>query len=604
VTLRRLSAKSREHVRVLAVCQGGIQLAILGMLTGLEPDAARKLAVELIEVGLGEAMDYGHLRLNPGLPPYLLGELTADEAESLRARWAEAMAELTGNLYQEQFKDARLAAQLTLLELPNLLEMLSWTQGRWMPERVVVLAASVEKLMTNLGRPVALARATKVREQAAQTLGDWSHARYIAEDASIARLIGCDDLTAACAATRELLEKSLAAGEAAYPEAAYDIAETHWLLGRVLNALGATEDALAPLAEARRRFQNLVNAGDKGAERMASVALVETGKCLFNLGRLEAAANAFEQAHEVDQRESRSRDVAAGKLELGTVRLHQKRYREALELYAESREAFENLGEPRQVAAVWHQIGMAHQEEGHFELAELAYRQALRTSVRENDFGGQADALNQLGIVYGRMGRLEEGVTFTKHAAEIYQRLGYRAHEGRFRSNLAGGLIRLYRYDEARRELQQSIECGQPYGHAAQPWKSWGLLEVLEHTTGHFEAAQAARQQAIETYLAYRRADGVSQSPCTRLFTMVAQATRQNTEGETREVLDQLAANPDAQPFFKALIARLQLILAGDRNPALADNPELVFVDAAELQLLLEALGQDHPKGGRSRGRV
>jgi hypothetical protein len=27
-------------------------------------------------------------------------------------------------------------------------------------------------------------------------------------------------------------------------------------------------------------------------------------------------------------------------------------------------------------------------------------------------------------------------------------------------------------------------------------------------------------------------------------------------------------------------------------------------VDAAELQLLLEALGQDHPKGGRSRGRV
>ena len=75
LSLRRLSQESREHVRVLAVCQGGVHLAILGMLTGLEPDAARQLAIELIEVGLGEDMGYGHLRLDPGLPPYLLGEL-------------------------------------------------------------------------------------------------------------------------------------------------------------------------------------------------------------------------------------------------------------------------------------------------------------------------------------------------------------------------------------------------------------------------------------------------------------------------------------------------------------------------------------------------
>ena len=151
------------------------------MLTGLEPDAARQLAIELIEVGLGEDMGYGHLRLDPGLPPYLLGELTADEADGLRSRWAEAMAGLTGYLYQERSRTPGSPRQLTLLELPNLLAMLDWLQARWPPERVVGLAQNVERLVAELGRPQALARATRVREQAAQKLGDWSHARFLAE---------------------------------------------------------------------------------------------------------------------------------------------------------------------------------------------------------------------------------------------------------------------------------------------------------------------------------------------------------------------------------------------------------------------------------------
>ena len=84
------------------------------------------------------------------------------------------------------------------------------------------------------------------------------------------------------------------------------------------------------------------------------------------------------------------RGAAVAKFQLGTVRLLQKRYKEALEIYAEARDAFEALGEPRQVATVWHQIGMVHQEAGQFEPAEQAYRQSLAIKVRENDLAGQA----------------------------------------------------------------------------------------------------------------------------------------------------------------------------------------------------------------------
>jgi len=606
LSLRRLSAESREHVRVLAVCQGGVNLWVLKVLTGLEPDAVRKLAAELFKVGLGGDMGYGHLRLDPGLSPYLLGELADDEADTLRSRWAEAMAQLTGYLYEEQFKDARRAAQLTLLELPNLLAMLDWLQSRWPPERVVGLAGQVERRVANLGRPQALAQATRVREQAAQKLGDWSQACYTSEDSNIDRLLERGDLQAALTAAQQLLAKCQAAGEAAYPGAPYDIAMANFNVGRVLQTCGGAEDALAPLAQAQCRFQELADAGNANAQRMASVAIVEIGDCLTNLGRLEEAAESYEEGIRRAEALNDLRGRAVAKFQLGAVLLLQKRFEEALEIYAEARDAFNALGEPGMVAGSWHQIGRVHEDANHPEAAEQAYRQSLAIKVRENDLAGQASTLDQLGLLYRKSQRIEESVVLHKQAAQIRSHLGDLATEGRSRNNLALALVALKRYDEARPEILRAIECDRPYGHASEPWKTWSILENLERATGHAEAAQAAREQAIEAYLAYRRAGGYSQSNQAQLFALVAQAIRENNVAEARQVLDQLGARPDAPPQFKALVARLQAVLAGDRSPDLVADPDLDFWNAAELQLLLESLSQDRdgPKGRDSSAQA
>ena len=58
---------------------------------------------------------------------------------------------------------------------------------------------------------------------------------------------------------------------------------------------------------------------------------------------------------------------------------------------------------------------------------------------------------------------------------------------------------------------------------------------------------------------------------------------------EAEQQLAELAA--DAPPWGKALFSKLQAILRGDRAPALAEDPNLPYRDAAELQLLLERLG-------------
>jgi hypothetical protein len=135
---------------------------------GEEVEVVRRLAQAVISVGLGTDMGYGHLRLDPALAPYLLRDLPQAAQESLRAGWAEGMALLVGFLYDQLAQNTTLAAQLTLLELPNLLAWLGWCQEHESPEQVVEQAGHVEGLLANLGRPDALARATTVRAQAAR----------------------------------------------------------------------------------------------------------------------------------------------------------------------------------------------------------------------------------------------------------------------------------------------------------------------------------------------------------------------------------------------------------------------------------------------------
>src|SRR6185295_13171471 len=85
-------------------------------------------------------------------------------------------------------------------------------------------------------------------------------------------------------------------GKAVYEEAEYDIAYSHWLLGRVLRDGGDANAALAPLGEAQRRFESLANFGSDSAARMTSVAIAEGATCLRELGRLDEATAAYQDA--------------------------------------------------------------------------------------------------------------------------------------------------------------------------------------------------------------------------------------------------------------------------------------------------------------------
>jgi tetratricopeptide (TPR) repeat protein len=593
LSLRRLPAAMRQKIRPLGVFQGGGHLGVMAMVLGLNAEKGEvvEIAEQLVAVGLAETQSYGYLQLNPALGPALLGALNDAEREAAQAAWAEATAQFTAFLYQQVSKAPQMALTLALLDLPNLVAGLEHLHKTADGDRVVGVATRVETLVAQLGRPKALARAAKVRTEATPKPGEWNHAAHQAASAAVDQLLAAGLYAQAVAAAQAQLQKAQAAGENAYPDAAYDLADTHFGLGRALEQSGNSEAALEVIDESRRCFEALAKAGNKSAARMANVCLAEAGDCLRALGRLDEAADSYELNIKGAEELGDPRQVAVGKGQLGSVRILQRKYQDALTAYTETRETFEKLGEPGSVAIVWHQIGIVHREAQQYEAAERAYQKSLQIKVQLGNRSGEANTLHELGTLYAVMSRLEGAVQFYRQASVIYLELEDLADEGRARNNVAATLIKLERYDEARKELLRAIECDKLFGHAVEPWKTFDSLCYLERAVGNPGAAEAARQQAVQAYLAYRRAGGENQNFGGQLAAAVAAAIAEGRIDAVATQFKELLQKADLPGYLKALIPALQAILAGARDPALAADPNLDYDDAAEVLLLLESLG-------------
>jgi len=595
LSLRRLSPDIRKKIQPLGVFQGGGHVYPISKVLELAEEEILLLAAELMQPGLAVPMDYGFFRLDPALCPYLRRGMDEGALEASTARWIESMRQLSVFLYKQHFQNAQLSATLTLLELPNLMVLLDLVRAQGDAEKTVDLATSLEQLIAALGRPHLLARVITIRETETKKLeqGGWSHTRFVSAKTQIERLLEKGNFPQAFREAQGLLEKCRQAGEDAYDEAPYDTAMAFKLLGQALKMGGASQAALPLIEEAYTRFQRLAGQGDNDASRMASVCLAEKGDCLSNLGRYEEAAAAYEEGIQSAAKLKDDRQVAAVKGQLGTVRMKQGRYADALGAYAEAIKIFTDLNEPASVAAMLHQTGRVHEEAGQWEAAEQDYRQALAIKVQQHNPAGEASTLNQLGNLYDKMDRLEEAVIFFRQAADKYDEIRDMAKEGFVRSNLANTLTKLKRYNEARTEILRAIECDKPYGHAATPWKTYDILCDLERAEGNAEAAQAAREKAIQLYLAYRRDGGENYEPSGRLCLAVGQALKENKTTEMAAALETFLKKPGIPSYMKTLIPKLQAILAGSRDPGLADDPELHYMDAVEVRRLIENLNDE-----------
>ncbi|MBF0162851.1 MAG: tetratricopeptide repeat protein [Magnetococcales bacterium] len=592
LSLNRLSPTVRQAIRPLGVFQGGGHLVVIGQVLGIEePGHLLPLVEELLQSGLCDLHENGYLTFHFALAPFLWGELSESEQQAAQRRWLEGEAAFADSLERQISQDAQRSATLTLLDLNNLLAGLELAASQWPAERVLPWVSDLNAALRDLGKPSALRQVESVRARLVGQLGEgWSHLRFITEQGHIENRGQEGDMGGALTSAQSLLQRCLAAGEAAYPEAAYDLALAYTMAGLYTCEVGAAAQAIPLLQEARVRFQAL-GAENPEARLMAANALSVLGNSWLAQGKLEEAARCYEQAADESKQEGNLRDVAASKGQLGTVRMHQRRYPEALAAHQEARALFTRLQEPASLATSWHQMGMVYEKMHAWEEAEAACRESLQIETTLNDTAGMASTLCQLGNLFDAQGRWEEAVVHYRQAADRYVRLQDQAGEGLVRNNLAGTLVKLGRLEEARQEIQRAIKCREPSGHAAELWKSYNILAAIETADGQPVAAAQARLQARKLFAQYRRDGGENHNPGAKWCQAVANAIAQGNGPQAQAQLGQVAKDPQQPAWAKTLSAVLLAILSGQRQPALADTPGLDYDDAVEVELLLEKLG-------------
>ncbi|MDS4019573.1 MAG: tetratricopeptide repeat protein, partial [Candidatus Competibacter sp.] len=592
LTLRQLPASDRERLTILAFFKDGANRIALGHALALDTTAIDALGDRIINLGLADDQGYGHLRFDSALSHYLASQMDQGRRAGQRERWRTGMERLLAVLYQQYFKDNTRTLRLLRLELPNLLALLRDSQQHTKPERTARLASQMEQLLANLGSPAALAEVVAARERASQALLDWSRARFETERLRIERLRDEGSLEDALQNARQLLRQCQDVGADAYPGASYDLARAHFQLGKLLKLAGAAEAAARELTAARQQFQTLADAGNASAGRMAAVADAETGDCLTYLRRLQDAADAYEAALAQADPNAINPTVASNKMQLGLVRQRQGRYTEAATLYDSARQIFESLGEPEGAAQAWRHLALAQKLNGRMEPAILACQQALYLYEQQRNRSGIADVLGELGHLHQALNQLEEAVLAYRRMAELCAERGDGHGEEASRNKLANVLIQLRRHDEARQELYRASECNLPESPTARNWAIRRGLRDVGQTVQNPDVADQARQQAIQKYLVYRRAGGENTNPGARLCAQIGQAIQAGDTGALVARLEQIAASSNVPAAGKLLIVKLQAILAGSRDPALAADPNLHYQYAVELQLLLEELSR------------
>lgn len=592
LSLRRLSAAEQGLLPALSVCHGGNHWTVWAEMVGGKKEKRTQiqaLVARLEEVGLATERNYGYVQLDLALPIWLKRQMQISHFASWQNKWLEAMQSYTQYLYQQRFQDTCISSYLLQLELPNLLVMFELGKKRFNPETFIDLAGRVESLLRPFHLPQVKKQVVAWREELVKDLSGWNKAFYSHLNDEVERLLTQGRMQEAYELSLEILTNALREGEEAYSEADYHIAYAHWQLGRVLQKKGSAQAALEPLIEAYERFGSM-NEKYSEATRMASLSLMEMADCYNYLGQYEQATIYYEERIIFAEKAGDWRGLAVAKSQLGTLRLRQQDYLAALSAYKTAMKVFEEMGETVSVAVAWHQIGMVYHELQQYIKAEEAYRKSLKLKVQMGNQLGEAGSLVQLGLLYKDQGRAEEAIVFYKQGAALSTRMGHRVMEATARSNLANVLILLKQYKEARKEIQRAIECGEGLGHAINRWKEYIILHDLEIVSGHEVAAAIAREKAGTLYLSYRRDGGESQSRSGEWCEQVLAGMKEGHIAGLQAGLEQLMKDEGLYASEKKLVLKLQAILEGSRDVALAEDERLEFDQTAELRLLLKRL--------------
>jgi len=349
---------------------------------------------------------------------------------------------------------------------------------------------------------------------------------------------------------------------------------------------GQVERAQECWAKAHHYMQSSAGAIEVSADR----ADREDARRLALSERYEEAATVYEKMIALAEARGDVHAIALGRADLARVRIRQGRTDEALEGLEAAREQMEALKEPAIVAHTLNVIGYAHQWARRFRAAEEAYTRSLALSRSLGDRFGAAASLNHLGFLYFAERRYKDAVPVLQEASELFAVIGVEYQVSISLSVLAVALQGLRRFEDALKVLRRAAAVDAHLG--VSTWGRWSSIAEVAQQAGHPKEAAEARAKAMSLYRVSRVAGDAPEAGIAHLLHESGALLREHGLEAARKAWNEgLPADQTQRSTADlAAIAAFERILAGDRNPDLANDPALHPVVAVELALLLDSL--------------
>lgn len=599
IALQSLPETTQSALAKLAVLQGGGNLVVISHVTQAESvEAAKVMMDDVVAVGLAEEHDHTYYRFDPALLAHLVEDVAAAQQEESQQHWLAAIDQLLGFLYQQYFEDEAMALRLAGLERANLMAYLGHraTPPILMSDNASQVVELLRRMSALLDKAEADAEQAQVKEwiATAESLqGDWSHIRFEHDRQNVENLFRMRALQPASHAAQALLQRCHTAGSDAYPGANNDLALANILMGQVLKAGQAGEQALGCLQEAQSLLTPHAKT-DSVAANLLIGCMMEQGDCLIEQGQLVPAEVLYSQCIEQAESLGDLRGSAIGQTQRASIYSMMERPADALRGYESALEVFETLDDEVMMANVWQHIAMLHKVNQAVDDAKQAFTASLVLLESQGNTRGMISTLLELGNLNEATAEVVTAVDYYHQALQVAKDADDKFLQAVVGNRLADALRKQGDLELALAELDAAGTLGQEFGHAAEPWKSWNTLNLIETAQNNPVAAQAAKQRAIEAYVSYRIDGGENQEREGQLCAAVQSAAQQQRDGELRKVLLQLKDDlgwQDEQD--QALLDVLDQLLSGERGLPLLENPKLGYRYAAELMLLQDRLPEN-----------
>jgi tetratricopeptide (TPR) repeat protein len=134
---------------------------------------------------------------------------------------------------------------------------------------------------------------------------------------------------------------------------------------------------------------------------------------------------------------------------------------------------------------------------GHWDQSAALLQAALATAVQVGDRAGQADALNELGLLYRVTGARPAAAASHQQALELYRDLGDRLGQASALDNLGRVQYETGEYPAAAASHRHAIALYRDLGHRAGQALAINNLGNVQSLTGDYLAAATGYQQAL-----------------------------------------------------------------------------------------------------------